>query len=127
MNPRLSRVYVTSSVQSSTPGQLIIMLYDGLLRFANEAITNMHAGLPAAPAVDRCIRIVTELNLSLKFEVAPQLCSQLANLYEYYVVELSKAMHQNKPHIIEGLIPLISSLRDTWVEAEKQLAEKGGG
>jgi flagellar protein FliS len=125
MNPRLSRAYVTSSVQSSSPGQLVVMLYDGLLRFANEALENMRTGKSAAQPIDRCIRIITELNLSLKFEVAPKLCNQLANLYEYYVVEFSKAMHQNKPQIVEGLIPLITTLRDAWVEAERQVSNKG--
>ena len=122
MNARLSRAYVTSSVQSSTPGQLIVMLYDGLLRFSNEAIDNMKAGRPSAHSIDRCIRIVTELNLSLKFEVAPQLCRQLSNLYEYYVVQYSKAMQLQKPEFLEALIPMITSLRDAWVDAERQVS-----
>ncbi len=98
------------------------MLYDGLLRFSNEAVDSMRAGLPAAHSIDRCIRIVTELNLSLKFEVAPQLCHQLSNLYEYYVVQYSKAMYQHKPELVEEIVPLITMLRDAWVDAEKQVA-----
>lgn len=125
MNPRLGRAYVQNTIKASTPGQLVVMLYDGLLRFASDARDAMHEGKSSAHAIDRCIRIITELNLSLKFDVAPELCTQLSNLYEYYVVELSKSMQQNQPQIIDNLIPMITTLRDAWSEAEAQLAQKG--
>jgi len=125
VNQNVSRAYVSSSVKSATPGQLVIMLYDGLIRFATDARDAMEEGRPSADLINRCIRILTELNTCLRPDVAPEFCDRLSNLYEFYTMELSRAMHRNHPQIITAILPMISTLRDAWQEAEKQLDEKG--
>ena len=124
MNQNVSRAYVSSSVKSATPGQLVIMLYDGLIRFATDARDAMEEGRPSADLINRCIRILTELNTCLRPDVAPEFCDRLSNLYEFYTMELSRAMHRNHPQIITAILPMIAELRDAWQEAEKQLDEK---
>ncbi len=118
MNPNVGQAYVSNTVKSATPGQLIVMLYDGLLRFASDARDAMKEGRPAADEVNRCIRILTELNSCLRRDAAPELCDRLSRLYEFYTMELSKAMHQNEPKIVEALLPMIGDLRDAWREAD---------
>ncbi len=122
MNP--SRAYVSSTVSSATPGQLIVMLYDGLLRFATDARDSLAEGKSGADAISRAIRILTELAKCLRPEVSPDLCRHLSNLYQFYTVELSKAMHEQKPDRIDKIIPLIQQLRDAWQTAETKLGEE---
>ena len=124
MNPNLSRAYVSTTVKSATPGQLVIMLYDGLIRFATDARDAMEEGRSSADLINRCIRILTELNTCLRPDIAPEFCQRLSHLYEFYTMELSRAMHRNHPQIITAILPMIAELRDAWQDAEKQLGEK---
>ncbi len=121
MNQNLSRAYFTNTVKSATPGQLVVMLYDGLLRFATDARDAMLENRPSADMVNRCIRILTELNTCLRYDVAPEFCDRLSKLYEFYTMELSRAMHRNQPQIITSILPMIATRRDAWQDAEKQL------
>jgi flagellar secretion chaperone FliS len=126
MNPNFSRAYSQSTIKAATPGQLVIMLYDGLIRFATEAKENMKDSKSCAHAIDRCVRIITELNISLKYDASPELCGQLSGLYEFYVLKFSEAMQKNDAALIDQLIPMITSLRDAWSEAEAQIAQRAG-
>ncbi len=121
MSQNLSRAYFTNSVKSATPGQLVIMLYDGLLRFAADARDAMQEDRSSAEMISRSIRILTELNTCLRHDVAPEFCDRLSKLYEFYTMELSRAMHRNQPQIITAILPMIASLRDAWQDAEKNL------
>ena len=116
--PNLSRAYVSNTVNSATPGQLIVMLYDGLIRFATDARDAMKEGQTGAEPITRSIRILTELNICLRREVAPEFCDRLSKLYEYYTMEISRAMHRRNPQIIDDIIPLIKDLRDAWEAAD---------
>ena len=46
MNPNLGNAYFANAVKAATPGQLIIMLYDGLIRFATDARDALAEGRP---------------------------------------------------------------------------------
>ena len=118
MNQNVNNAYFANSVKSATPGQLIVMLYDGLIRFATDARDALAEGKSGAEPVTRCFRILTELNTCLRPEVAPELCARLSSLYEFYTMELSKAMHTHTPDPITKILPLIADLRDAWEQAE---------
>lgn len=118
-----SRTYLVAQVQSATPGGLIVLLYDGLLRFTQEAEERFAENNPAslrqaAEAVRRATDILTELVSCLREEHNPELCSNLSQLYSFFATELSRALHNRDAAIITKIIPLIIQLRDTWQEAE---------
>lgn len=118
-----SRTYLVAQVQSATPGGLIVLLYDGLLRFTQEAEEQFAAKSPdsllqAAVAVQRATDILTELAASLRLDQSPELCTNLSQLYAFFTTELSRALHTRNGEIITKIIPLIMQLRDTWQEAE---------
>ncbi len=124
MNQNLGNAYVANAVKSATPGQLVVMLYDGLIRFATDARDLLNEGKPAAEPVARCFRILTELNSCLRPEVAPEFCQRLSRLYEFYTMELSRAMHQHTPEPINQILPLIEELREAWQKSEGQPDQK---
>lgn len=124
MNPQ--QTYLQNQVSSSRPGDLIVMLYDGLIRFANEA--RQHLNAPgdeyekAAYSVKRAVDILTELNSSLRPEVAPEFCTQLSSLYTFFMEELTKGLQTKNPDRIKSIIPLIDELRQSWQQAEKNIS-----
>lgn len=124
MNP--SQTYLVAQVQSATPGGLIVLLYDGLLRFMQQAEENLQdksdpTGVrSAAASIQRATDILAELVSSLRKDPFPELTENLASLYAFFTTELSRALHARDHTIITALIPLVLQLRDAWQEAETQ-------
>ncbi|MEM9400381.1 MAG: flagellar export chaperone FliS [Verrucomicrobiota bacterium] len=127
MNPR--QRYLESQVNSASPIGLIIMLYDGLLSFSDKAISGLKNGsdparAEAAEAVGRCNKILTELNVSLRYEEQPEFSERMASLYEFFISKYNQAILEKKAAPIEEIIPLINELRDAWKEAEFKTQEQ---
>lgn len=126
-----SRSYLVAQIQSATPGGLIVLLYDGLLRFTQEAEERLADTDPtslkqAADAVQRATDILTELASSLREDQNPELCATLSQLYAFFTTELSRALHSRDASVITPLLPLITQLRDTWQDAEGLAYQKTG-
>lgn len=122
----LRNTYLQNQVDASTPGTLVIMLYDGLLKFAGIAREHVASQEPdslriAAENIDRCMKIVTELNSALDHNVYPELCQNLTQLYGFFIQQLSRCLRERDPEVLSGIIPLIENLRGAWVEADRQL------
>lgn len=118
-----SQSYLVAQIQSATPGGLIVLLYDGLLRFTMEAEEYLaqkdHQALTqAARSVQRATDILTELTSCLRDTHEPKLCACLSSLYAFFTTELSRGLHSRNPEVLAGIVPLITELRDTWQEAE---------
>jgi flagellar protein FliS len=127
MHQRLRNFYLESQIKNASPGQLLIMLYDGLLEHAENADREMSSPVPdlslAAQAVSRCIKIMTELNSSLRPSVDPTLCDTLSNLYLFFTREFSDALEKREPRKIRAILPLIHSLRNAWVQADRKASQ----
>ncbi len=127
MNPK--EAYLQGQINTASPGSMIIMLYDGLLRFSNEAKAALTPGQgdqyeAAANAVKRATDILTELNSSLRPDVYPELCKNLSGLYSFFMEQLSKALKEQNPQPIQEILPLIEDLRNTWKEADATTASQ---
>lgn len=130
MDPKSA--YLKGQIETSSPAQQVVMLYDGLIRFCNEAKNHLsgedgdqlEAG---AKAVKRATDILTELNSTLKHEVFPELCTQLSNLYLFFTEQLSKSVRENSAKPIQDILPMIENLRDSWQKAEDQFQATNKG
>lgn len=128
MNP--SQTYLVAQVQSATPGGLIVLLYDGLLRFMQQAEEHLqdksnpsHIRLAAA-SIQRATDILAELASALRKEQNPELGTNLSGLYAFFTTELSRSLHARDHTIITPLLPLVLQLRDAWADAETQLSNQ---
>ncbi|SDW83699.1 flagellar export chaperone FliS [Paenibacillus sp. PDC88] len=117
--------YQQTSMQTASPSQLLLMLYDGAIRFVKAGIaaieekniekTNMFFGKAQA--------IIHELIASLNFNY--QISNQLYQVYEYMIHRLIHAnIHKDLGAASEILNQLVE-LRDTWDLASKSLTTKG--
>jgi flagellar protein FliS len=114
----LSR-YGTVQVTTSTPGQLLVMMYDGLFRFLGEAVVAMRANDRARSGerISRSHSILEMLASTLEPEHAPELCENLLALYMFCMSRLVNANIQQSPERIEEVMRVLSPLRDAWKEA----------
>ena len=123
MDQKLRNFYLETQVRNAAPGQLLVMLYDGLIDQAERADAEISSPVnpndpsPAARSVSRCIDIMTELNTCLKHGIDPVLCRTLSDLYLFFTREFSEAFDKREPKKIRAILPLIRELRDAWSQA----------
>ena len=85
MNPQAAQNYLRTRVFTATPEQLQMMLYDGAVRFAEQARPALEKKdwETAYNMISRAQKIITELTCTLRHEINPELCGRLASLYNY--------------------------------------------
>ncbi|MEK4345508.1 flagellar export chaperone FliS [Paenibacillus sp. FSL P4-0184] len=117
--------YRQSSVQTSTPAQLVIMLYDGAIRFARTAMDGLSKQDYEKTSLNfgKAQTIISELMSTLDhtYEVSKNLFS----LYEYTNFLLVEANIRKSPEKAEEAIGYLTELRETWLQASKIAAGQG--
>ena len=77
--------YLQAKVLTASPEQLQLMLYDGCIRFCEQARTAIEQKQiePSYKLLSRAEAIILELCNSLREEVAPEPCANMRRLYMY--------------------------------------------
>jgi flagellar protein FliS len=119
MTPSLARgaeAYKQTLVQSRSPLELVVMLYDGALRFMEQAAEAMdRRDMPAkAEALSRSFAIIAELQNTLNVRDGGELARQLDALYAHMHDRLVDANVQRSSAPIREVIALLTPLRDAW-------------
>lgn len=122
-NPYLQ--YRQTQVQTAPPEQLVLMLYDGAIRFLEQARTLMQAGREAGDQLGRAQDILIELMGALNLQAGP-IAENLFRLYEYYLARLVKAYAARDASLVLEVIQHLRELREAWAAAAVQYrAEQG--
>ena len=93
MNPQAAQNYLRTKVLTATPEQLQMMLYDGAMRFGEQARValqkkNFEQSYTLISSVQK---ILDGADCTLKHDVCPELCGKLAALYNYAYRKLIEA------------------------------------
>lgn len=117
MNP--ANVYRKVSIQTSDPRELVVMLYDGFLKFTHRAQASIQRGdtLDTTRAVGRALDILNELVDALDHGPAPDISGPLESLYLYIGDRLLHVSARQDPEALEEVINLMGDLRQGWSEA----------
>lgn len=112
--------YHRTSVETADQRQLILMLYDGSIRFMRQAVTRIESkDMEAAHNyLIRARDIVTELLSTLKPEKAGEVGENLKNLYAYMFNRLVEANLKKDREAVREVIGLMSTLREGWAHAK---------
>ena len=116
--------YFQTTVQTASPAQLLIMLYDGAIRFSRMAIDAIEKNQlqEAHNYLMRVQDIINEFVVTL--DRSSPLAGQLLQLYEYFNRRLIEAnMKKDAEPVCEVLDHLVL-LKETWIEASKSLQSK---
>ena len=119
--------YQANSVGTADQKQLIIMLYEGVLRFVNAAESNMTSFKTYDKANTNILRaqdIFTELMVSLNIEQGGEIAQNLLNLYAYCKSQLLEANLQKKVEFLKSVKKVVSELLEAWKQIEQQPAAK---
>jgi len=126
MNPQGAQHYLRTKVLTATPEQLQLMLYDGAIRFAEQARPALQERKleQSHTLITRAQKIVTELITTLKHEVNPELCAKLAGLYRYVYRKLVDANLKRDVEALDEAVRLLRYQRDTWQMLLQELARQ---
>jgi flagellar secretion chaperone FliS len=119
------RVSVDTGVAGGDPHDLVLMLYDGAISAARQALGHMQAGRIAekAAALSKATRIVDEgLKISLDKTAGGQLAQRLSDLYEYMTMRLLQANLRNDVSGLTEVLALLEDLRGAWAQIRKPAA-----
>ena len=119
MNPYASpAAYRSSSVMTASPGQLVVMLYDGAGRFLRQAELAAEEGAwrHALDRLDKADAIVDELLVTLDKDQGGQIAERLTGIYVFCKRLLIEARLERDVERIRKTASLLADLRDAWAE-----------
>lgn len=119
MSPYGYQHYKEQSVATMTPGEMLNLLYDELLKRLTRAELALKKEDYALfdESIQRSVDIVTYLKNTLNFEY--QISGELKRMYDFFLYEFSRVKAGRKVEIIQEVRPLIVELRDAFKEAQK--------
>jgi flagellar protein FliS len=125
MNQQAAQNYLRTKVLTATPEQLQLMLYDGAIRFAEQARIALEKKdyEQSYNGISRAQKIIAELTSSLKRDVAPDLCDRLAGLYNFIYRKLLEANIEHKLESLDEALGLLRYQRETWMMLLNQLGK----
>ena len=115
---RGANAYIQTHVQSRSPLELVVMLYDGAVRFLTEARTAIEQNDLGRKrsAMSRALAIISELQSTLNLEQGGEIAIQLDALYTYINGRMLDASMKNDLAALDESVRLLSTLRSGWSE-----------
>ena len=114
--------YRQVATKTATPGQLVLMLFDGALRFLDKALVGfdlddpLESNLAINNNILKAQEILRELNMSLNMELGGEFAATMRRLYNYYDLQLSQSNLKKDPAGVQLVIRLLSVIRGAWAE-----------
>jgi len=122
--------YKNTQIQTATPGQLILLLYEGGIRFCKLAKLSIEENniMNANNYILKIQDIISELMASLDIKKGGEIASNLYSLYDYMLEKLLEANLKKNKLAVEEVQKLLEELRDSWKVAIKNTGGlKSGG
>lgn len=126
-----ARTYRANAVLTASPGQLVLMMYDGTLKalaLALEAFAQPAENPQRIEQINRELlkaqRILAELQGTLNFDAGGEVARTLHRLYDYHNRRLLEANLRKQVEPVIEVERLVRELRDAWAE---MLAKQDAG
>jgi flagellar protein FliS len=126
MLTRGANQYLQTQVQSRSPLELVVMLYDGAIQSADAAREAMVSGNIAArrAALSKMMAIISQLQNTLDMERGGEIAENLDRIYAWATARLLDAVVKRDTQPIDEVRRVLESLREAWQTiAANQLAE----
>lgn len=112
---------------TASKAKLIVMLYDGAIRFGEQARFNGKRGNYAAcgTAISNCYNIVSELKVALDPEpggaIGKKITEDLSALYAFVLEQLVEANVERNMDNIGNVLDVLTVLKEGWDGAAQQI------
>ncbi|MHC4912544.1 MAG: flagellar export chaperone FliS [Planctomycetota bacterium] len=108
--------YQEAAVTTQSKGRLIVLLYDGAIKFMKLAIKELEAGNYEAKGryIGKAQDVINELNAILDTDAGGDIAANLRKLYLFMNRRLSDANTKRDPEMIREVITLMEELNQSW-------------
>lgn len=118
--------YKNTAVQSASREKILLMLYEGAIKFTKLAIKAAEEKKIADRGVNigRAFDIIMELNNTLDHKVGGEVANQLEQLYMFMMEQYTKSNLTGDPAPLKENLKLLNTLYDGWVQAVEKLKQE---
>ena len=123
---QFAKSYQAVAVTTASPGNLVLMLFDGALRFLSTALHGFQNEEVAKRNEEinnnliKAQRILRELQCSLDMKAGGEFSTRMYALYDFMIEELRKANMTKEPAPIQTVERLLGEIRDAWAQMLEQ-------
>ena len=126
MNARFGHAaYQQGQVASADPLRIVVLLYEGALRFIGQAQARWDDPATRGAALGRAHRIVAELLASLDYDQGGEIALNLDGLYHFVLDEITRANVDASPKGLDGVCRVLRELLAGWTQIEAEAREQG--
>ena len=108
--------YHNNSISTSSQGRLVMMMYEGAIRFVTMAMTCMDQKDVSGQGsnIQKTYDIVNELSLALNMDEGGEVSRKLDNLYQFILKQLTLANIKSDKKALESVLKILSTLKEGW-------------
>ncbi len=132
MTPRrFHNEYRHNEVATSSQGKLIVMMYEGALKFVSlaiEGIDNKDLS-KKGKYINKAHDIINELSCALDMKKGGEVAQKLESLYQFILHQLTRANIKSNRKDLESIINVLTPLTEAWKELldKSEHAKMGNG
>lgn len=115
--------YKNTAVTSASKEKILLMLYEGAIKFVKRAIKACEDKNIAERGLNigRACDIVMELNNTLDHKIGGEISSNLEKLYIFITDQLTKANISGDPKYLQDSLKILETLNEGWVQAIEKI------
>jgi flagellar secretion chaperone FliS len=121
-----SSVYEETSVNTASPTKLVVMLYEGAIRFLTHAASDIRNRdlVSKGKSVNQALAIIQHLRLTLDTDKGQDIARELDRLYAYTLSRVLDGSSKLDAGAIEEAIEVLSNLLSAWEEVARKEQEQ---
>ena len=125
---QFAKSYKTVTVNTASPGHLILMLYDGALRFMGIALLgfNEQNVMKRVETIHNNLvktqKILRQLQISLDMQAGGEFAGRMYALYDFMQAQIKLANLKKEAEPIRTVERLLGDIRDAWAKMLEQSA-----
>jgi len=126
---RYHNQYRRNEISTSSQGRLILMMYEGAIKFATMAIQSIENGdiVGQGKFINKTHDIINELSLALDMKKGGEVSARLESLYQFMLSQLTLANIKSDPKALETVIKTLTPLTEAWEQIFHTSTNTGEG
>ena len=110
--------YRRNQISTSNQGRLILMMYEGAIKFTTMASESISKGDTSNQGkyIQRAHDIINELSLALDFKNGGDVAPRLESLYQFALSQLTLANIKSDQKPLEAVLNILNHLLEGWVK-----------
>ncbi len=121
--------YRRNEISTSSQGRLILMMYEGAIKFTSLALESMGKGDIAGQGkyIRKAHDIVNELSLALDFKKGEEVAARLESLYQFILSQLTLANIKSEQKPLQSVLNILNPLLEAWTQLYNASTNTGQG